>query len=727
MGLTTARPNLAQMGIDSHVAALPPAPYDPSHATLDAVVVGAGIAGLTCARHLLHQNKAIAVLERETRHGGVWNSPHLYQAVRLQQHKSEFRIRGVAWPENTSPFPDADEVRALVQRFVKHFDLEKVIRYQSEVTSATFDETERMWTVVVRNGDVILARHLIWAGGALGSPVFPPSLAKAFEKFSGDALHASEYYRPTPFHGRRVAVIGWGASGVEIAADLARSDSCDDVCLLVRQGDARATSGVDWCLSRDLYGGEGGLCARYSASGPARPLDERNADVQARMRERHGAAFERIPESLRFEGRRPPLNNRIIVSEALYDEVEAGRLRIVEGEVTGASGTTLTLTKCDGTTATEEFDAVIVCTGYTGPLPAMQKTLKPAPKELSLYQTIFSPDVPQFAALACVYGFVAVPMAADTQARIVARVVCGDLELPKPAEMNAWIEQRIKESPMGTTQCLTDDRFLQELEKFAAYDSVSESLGKDVVDAAVERGLKMIKSSSMELSDMGKKLLSNAFKDQTPKEAYDLWAQTYDDDSFGDAGLGFDSPHTCAAMTATYLNSMRPFAGRPCLDLLDVGCGTGMLTRLVRQRLTVNVDAKGFDLSDKMLDIARKHDGLLSEVVCHSLSDTPWPYADATFDVAMCNGVLIYIDENFSGIIDEFARVLRPGGYAVLMIREDNVNNWSEHLDRLERARTWRLLECTEPRDNFPNAANEGGEAVVWYRMYVFKRLAPTA
>ena len=119
MGLTAARPNLAQMGLDSHVAALPPAPYDPSHATLDAVVVGAGIAGLTCARHLLHQNKAIAVLERETRHGGVWNSPHLYQAVRLQQHKSEFRIRGVAWPENTSPFPDADEVRALVQRFVK--------------------------------------------------------------------------------------------------------------------------------------------------------------------------------------------------------------------------------------------------------------------------------------------------------------------------------------------------------------------------------------------------------------------------------------------------------------------------------------------------------------------------------------------------------------------------------------------------------------------------------
>lgn len=708
---------------------------------VDVLIVGAGIAGLTCARRLAGKGLSVAILEASERIGGVWNSKHLYQAVTLQQHKSEFRIEGLSWPEHASPFPSADEVRQLIAEFVDRFDLAKLVHFHSEVAKADYDADAEKWTVVTNKQVSYRANYLVWAAGALGKPVFPPKLSSALENFAGNALHATNYYRATPYAGRRVAVVGWGASGVEIAADLAASANCEDVCLLARVGDHEST-GIDWCLSRDLFGGNAGLCARYSGTGEPRSLQERNGEVARRMRERHGTALDKLPASLRFEGRREPLNNRIIVSEKLYDELDAGRLRVVEGEVVGAEGKELKLNHADGTTSLAEFDDVIVCTGYDGPLPTLRKVLNPAPttNSLSLYQTMFSPEIPKCAILACVYGFVAIPMAADVQSRVVARVITGEISLPHAKEQMRWMEQRIAASPMRSTQCLTDDTFLQELEALADYrpqDAVIAAAPpepeafepcEEMKDSPEwKKTMKISKSSSMELSDVGKKLLMNAFKDTTPKEAYDLWAETYDNDSFGETGLGFDSPKICASITAGYLSNMSPVPGEKLIRLLDVGCGTGMLTRLVRERLANGmngmVDVKGFDLSEKMLEIARRHEGLLSDVVCHSLSDSPWPYADASFDVAMCNGVLIYIDDNFGGVMDEFARVLRPGGYAVLMIREDNYDNWGEHMDRLEKERAWRLMECTEPRDNFPNAANDEGEAIVWYRMYSFQRL----
>ena len=152
-------------------------------------------------------------------------------------------------------------------------------------------------------------------------------------------------------------------------------------------------------------------------------------------------------------------------------------------------------------------------------------------------------------------------------------------------------------------------------------------------------------SPKLTLSTVGSQLLSSKFRNTTPEAAYDNWASTYEDDSCGEQGLGFDSPDVCARIAAGHIAAAA--AGRDApVRVLDVGCGTGLLGGLLDEHLRARDDCQtelvGCDLSAGMLDLARAAGRYAALHKC-SASDVPWPLDDGVFDVAMCNGVLVYV------------------------------------------------------------------------------------
>jgi ubiquinone/menaquinone biosynthesis C-methylase UbiE len=228
------------------------------------------------------------------------------------------------------------------------------------------------------------------------------------------------------------------------------------------------------------------------------------------------------------------------------------------------------------------------------------------------------------------------------------------------------------------------------------------------------------------ISDAGRELLNSSFRADTPEEAYSKWAATYDSDSFD--ALGFSSPRFCAQVAAKYLQELSNAKNDTSnkaqkLHLLDMGCGTGALGTLLKEHhgLQQTLELDGSDLTQAMLDVADKRPDIYHSLKKVDIAHTPWPYPISHYDMVLCNGVLVYVEENLQAVLQEFCRVLCVGGKAVLMIREDDVAKWEPAMTNLKQTGAWELTYQTEARNNFENVTNEDGK--VWYRIKVFTKL----
>lgn len=184
----------------------------------DALVIGAGFSGLAMLHHLREAGFNTHVVDGADGIGGTWWI-NTYPGVRTDSEYSYYSFsfsRDVreewVWKQR---YPSGEEVLAYLNFVADRLDLRRDIELETFVDRAEYREADNLWEVRYRDGRTVTTRYLISGMGVLSQPVFPA--IPGLESFTGEKYHAARWPREqVDFTGKRVGIIGLGASGIQI-------------------------------------------------------------------------------------------------------------------------------------------------------------------------------------------------------------------------------------------------------------------------------------------------------------------------------------------------------------------------------------------------------------------------------------------------------------------------------------------------------------------------------
>ena len=195
-----------------------------THESLDAVVIGTGVAGLYQLYKLRDELGLKAkAFDTASGVGGTWywnrypGSRFDSEAYIYQYLFSEELYKGWSWSER---FPGQPEIERWLNYVADRLDLRKDIRFSTTITSAVYNEASGRWTVTTDKGDVIDAQFLITCCGMLSAPL--TSVFPGQETFKGTLVHTGRW--PTgdvDLAGKRVGIVGNGATGIQVIQTIA--------------------------------------------------------------------------------------------------------------------------------------------------------------------------------------------------------------------------------------------------------------------------------------------------------------------------------------------------------------------------------------------------------------------------------------------------------------------------------------------------------------------------
>ncbi len=194
-------------------------------ARYDAIIIGAGISGMYQLYRLRALGMRVLVLEAGTGVGGTWYW-NRYPGARFNSESysygysfSDDLLAEWDWSEHFAAQP---ETLRYLNHVADKFDLRRDIRFRSRVAAAQYQEETRDWDVGLEDGSRFRARFLITAIGPLSAPTMPR--IPGVESFKGEAYHTARWpHEPVSFAGKRVAVIGTGATGVQTIQEVAKT------------------------------------------------------------------------------------------------------------------------------------------------------------------------------------------------------------------------------------------------------------------------------------------------------------------------------------------------------------------------------------------------------------------------------------------------------------------------------------------------------------------------
>ncbi len=328
---------------------------------LDAIIIGAGPAGLATAAAFKARGLNAAILEKSDAVGSVWRRH--YDRLHLHTDRGHSSLPGLAMPPAYGRYPSRANVVEYLENYALKFDLKPM--FNAPVSAVRRDG--RGWRAEAgeksRSAPIVVV-----ATGMADSPYSPKWAGMA--AFDGPILHSSLYRNPAPFAGKRVLVVGFGNSGGEIALDLAEAGV--EVALSVR--------GPVNIVPRELYGVPILTFAIAERRLPARVADFISApSIRLAVGSLKKLGLTRAakgPRRMVEEDGRVPLLDIGTVAQ-----IRAGRIK-VRGDIASLTPKGVAFAG----SPPEDFDAIILATGfrpdYRALLPDAKSVLNDAGRPL---------------------------------------------------------------------------------------------------------------------------------------------------------------------------------------------------------------------------------------------------------------------------------------------------------------------------------------------------------
>ncbi|MGM0898319.1 MAG: flavin-containing monooxygenase [Bacillota bacterium] len=176
------------------------------------IVIGTGFSGIAAAARLLQAGERdLIVLERGSDVGGVWRD-NRYPGCACDVESHLYSLSFAPNPGWSRKFSPQSEIYAYLQDCAKKFGLIDHIRFQHEVERLDWDEPNREWRIQTNQGEV-RAAIVVGAVGALSNPSIPE--LEGIERFQGEVFHSAQWPADFNPNGKRIAVVGTGASAIQ--------------------------------------------------------------------------------------------------------------------------------------------------------------------------------------------------------------------------------------------------------------------------------------------------------------------------------------------------------------------------------------------------------------------------------------------------------------------------------------------------------------------------------
>jgi cation diffusion facilitator CzcD-associated flavoprotein CzcO len=189
------------------------------------IVIGAGLSGIYQIKRLTELGVRATVLEANADLGGTWYN-NRYPGARFDSESytygysfSEEVLDEWHWTEQFSPQP---ETLRYLNFVTDKFALRQYMQFDCRVESMVFDERRDIWIVRLHDGRKMTTRFVITAVGTLSMPTLPTF--DGMESFEGTSFHASDWpHEPLDLTGKRVAVVGAGATAIQLIPEVAKA------------------------------------------------------------------------------------------------------------------------------------------------------------------------------------------------------------------------------------------------------------------------------------------------------------------------------------------------------------------------------------------------------------------------------------------------------------------------------------------------------------------------
>ncbi|MFB6790628.1 flavin-containing monooxygenase [Streptomyces olivaceus] len=392
-------------------------------------VIGAGLSGLAVAHALKERGISFVCLEKAPDVGGIWRQPGAgergpgYLSLHLNTAKQLTGYADFPMPSSYPLYPRHSQFAAYLRSFAEWAGLLGHVELRTEAVSVRQD-ADGGWTVVSRDADGAEAsrrfEQVVVASGHHTDPALPDPLPAGADSFTGTILHSLDYRDGGDFDGRRVVVVGLGASAVDIAADLSRH--AEQTLLSVRRG--------LHIVPKQLFGMSVDEIAEAPWWTEMSFAEQRRWVEQALLVARGRLGDYGLPEP-----DHPVFSSATTLSDEILSRIRHGAVT-PKPAIGSFDGDRVVFT--DGTSVTA--DAVVYCTGFRMTFPFLPAGCPVAADgSVELYRRVVPAGRPGLYFVGLVRPVGSITRLVEAQAQWVARLVDGEAELPAAGEMREEI------------------------------------------------------------------------------------------------------------------------------------------------------------------------------------------------------------------------------------------------------------------------------------------------